>query len=705
MARLVEDSEDEFPDIAAIANRKPVSGNTASRPRRGKSVQTDETREEPSNATKRRDEIAKIRVEGSRITARRKDDEEVVRMRPKKRILNQTSENPLLRPLATSASSKEVSGVTKWVVKIEPRRQKLARKQVPDVDSDDVSRLGSGGQDAQETVESRKQESPSKKVVPKEKLKAPTRKVIDLESDSEEFEGASGLSDFIVDDGIILENESVIESPPRSPRSVRKLVQGRRRPAVLEDSESEDLELQMRKLNFEDDVFQNSGKRSRDLKNILDDYEEENLPPLTASKIPDDGFKMKPSKASKTTTKQDMLTSDLEDPFTLSYSPPERKPRKVSKEIRFATPPRSPEPQPRKLQSPKKQFPRIPSTPHRQSMDTFWQQDVVNDWNDEHSPQKILFPKPKPAEDISPQSSPKKSPTKQDRVAKEAKKAFSQSKHALAESFLAELDTTITNGEIARLSSYTGGVKIIWSKKLNTTAGRANWKRETIRSSTSAPTGTTTYRHHAAIELAEKVIDDENRLLNVIAHEFCHLANFMVSGVKTNPHGKEFKVWAAKCSRHFGDRGIEVTTKHSYEIDYKYVWSCTNERCGMLFKRHSKSVDPKRHQCGTCKSKLVQVKPVPRVDAAGGVKISEYQRFVKENMKRVKEENPGSPQKDIMGLVGKEFQMYKASKVGDGVNGVEKTGMEEVTARKEGSPDGDVGDVVRKLDFFDLRSH
>ncbi|CZS92673.1 uncharacterized protein RCO7_11314 [Rhynchosporium graminicola] len=633
MARLVEDSEDEFPDIAAIANRKPVSGNTASRPRRGKSVQTNETREEPSNATKRRDEIAKIRVEGSRITARRKDDEEVVRMRPKKRILNQTSENPLLRPLATSASSKEVSGVTKWVVKIEPRRQKLVRKQVPDVDSEDVSRLGSGGQDAQETVESRKQESPSKKVVPKEKLKAPTRKVIDLESDSEEFEGASGLSDFIVDDGIILENESVIESPPRPPRSVRKLVQGRRRPAVLEDSESEDLELQMGKLNFEDDVFQNSGKRSRDLKNILDDYEEENLPPLTASKIPDDGFKTKPTKPSKTTTKQDMLTSDLEDPFTLSY----------------------PELQPRKLQSPKKQFPRIPSTPHRQSMDTFWQQDVVNDWNDEYSPQKILFPKPKPAEDISPQSSPEKSPTKQDRVAKEAKKAFSQSKHALAESFLAELDTTITNGEIARLSSSTGGVKIIWSKKLNTTAGRANWKRETIRSSTSAPIGTTIYRHHAAIELAEKVIDDEHRLLNVIAHEFCHLANFMVSGIKTNPHGKEFKVWAAKCSRHFGDRGIEVTTKHSYEIDYK-------------------------------------------------VKISEYQRFVKENMKRVKEENPGSPQKVVMGLVGKEYQLYKASKVGDGVNGVEKTGMEEVTARKEGSPDEDVGDVVRKLDFFDLRS-
>lgn len=335
-------------------------------------------------------------------------------------------------------------------------------------------------------------------------------------------------------------------------------------------------------------------------------------------------------------------------------------------------------------------------------MDGFWQQDVVNDWNDEYSPQKTLFPKPRSlAENTVPEGSPKKSPVKQDRIAKEAKKAFSQSKHALAESFLAELDTKITNGEIARLSASTGGVKIIWSKKLNTTAGRANWKRETIKSSSTAPEGKTIYRHHAAIELAEKVIDDEERLLNVIAHEFCHLANFMVSSIKTNPHGKEFKAWAAKCSRDFSDRGIEVTTKHSYAIDYKYVWECT--KCGVEFKRHSKSIDPARHRCGGCKSKLVQTKPVPRANA-GTAKVSEYQLFVKENMKRLREENPGSPQKDIMSLVGKEYQVYKASKLGGGLKGMETISIDEVDRSKEGTPDDDVGAVARKLDFLDLTS-
>jgi predicted SprT family Zn-dependent metalloprotease len=341
-------------------------------------------------------------------------------------------------------------------------------------------------------------------------------------------------------------------------------------------------------------------------------------------------------------------------------------------------------------------------------MDDFWSQDVVNDWNDEYSPRKKLESRPKlqldPNGDLSEGrllfSLTKKSPVKQDRALKDAKKEFSHMKHALAESFLAELDSTITSNQISTLASATGGIKIIWSKKLNTTAGRANWKRETIRSSTPQPDGKPappTYRHHAAIELAEKVIDDEDRLLNVIAHEFCHLANFMVSNVKTNPHGKEFKAWAAKVSRRFADRGIEVTTKHSYTIDYKYVWECEN--CGLEFKRHSKSIDPSRHQCGQCKSKLVQTKPVPRGKGAG---VSEYQAFVKANMRIVREENPGSPQKDMMRLVGKKYQEFKAGKLrGESVS----VSVDEVVGSKEATPEGDeLGLVVRKLDFLDLTS-
>lgn len=157
--------------------------------------------------------------------------------------------------------------------------------------------------------------------------------------------------------------------------------------------------------------------------------------------------------------------------------------------------------------------------------------------------------------------------------ARQARKDFDAAKQDMAVAFLKELDDTITGGRLAELSASTGGVKLNWTNKLNTTAGRANWKRETARTGLPAQ-GEEKPKHHASIDIAEKVIDNEHRLLNVIAHEFCHLANFMISGVTGNPHGKEFKAWASKCSEAFSGRGIKVTTKHSYDIDFKYVWSC-----------------------------------------------------------------------------------------------------------------------------------
>ncbi|KAH7122869.1 SprT-like family-domain-containing protein [Dactylonectria macrodidyma] len=316
---------------------------------------------------------------------------------------------------------------------------------------------------------------------------------------------------------------------------------------------------------------------------------------------------------------------------------------KTTKRDDFTTPPSTP-PRASKaqgLKSPTKRN-KIPETPHGPSMDAFWSQDLVNDWNDQHSPRKLILP---PAAKSPSKASPKKAPKA------ESKKAFGARKHALAESFLGELDREITKGQIAELAESTGGVKLVWSKTLNTTAGRASWRRETIRTRQADGTQVSVqYKHHASIELAEKVIDDDHRLLNVLAHEFCHLANFMVSGITNNPHGREFKIWAAQCSRVFANRGIEVTTKHSYDIDFKYVWEC--EACTMEFKRHSKSIDPQRHRCGSCKGMLRQTKPVPR---KGGKTTSQYQVFFKEQMAIVREENPGTPQKEVMKLIAAKW--------------------------------------------------
>ena len=252
--------------------------------------------------------------------------------------------------------------------------------------------------------------------------------------------------------------------------------------------------------------------------------------------------------------------------------------------------------------------------------------------------------------------------------ARQTRKNFEAAKRDTAAAFLKELDDTITGGRLAELAASTGGVKLNWNNKLNPTAGRANWKRETVRGRTADQTEAQ-HRHHASIDISEKVIDNEHRLLNVIAHEFCHLANFMISGVTGNPHGKEFKAWASKCSKAFSERGIEVTTKHSYDIDFKYVWHCSD--CKLEYKRHSKSIDPGRHRCGACTGTLLQIKPTPR--AGGSGKASEYQTFVREQMRVVRAENPKVPQKEIMRLVAEKWAASSRKKEGSKATEAEPT--------------------------------
>ncbi|KAJ2982961.1 hypothetical protein NQ176_g1049 [Zarea fungicola] len=308
----------------------------------------------------------------------------------------------------------------------------------------------------------------------------------------------------------------------------------------------------------------------------------------------------------------------------------------------------------RGLSSPRK-APLIPQGPHTPTKDDFWKQSLVDCWNDDHSPRKAV-------------KAALRSPMKRSNPIKTGKASFEAVKSQLAIEFLGELDASITGGKIAELAESTGGVRIEWSKTLSTTAGRANWKKETIRTTPSdGSEPSISYNHHASIELAEKVIDDENRLLNVLAHEFCHLANFMISGITNSPHGKEFKHWAAKCCEHFSSRGINVTTKHSYEIDFKYVWQC--EGCASSYKRHSKSINIEKHRCGACKGTLVQIKPRPRNVG----KPSEYQVFITDEMKALKLENPTSPQKVIMQLAAEKW------------------------ANRPRSTDEDVGDVAAQL--------
>ena len=199
----------------------------------------------------------------------------------------------------------------------------------------------------------------------------------------------------------------------------------------------------------------------------------------------------------------------------------------TTQENPLITPPSTPSRS--KLPSPSKKF-RIPPSPHRPSVDAFWSNEVVNEWNDKHSPAKELkLNGEKSVCSISdddddddneelkfdplfpPQSVPL-SPSKRNQPEIQRRKMFNAKKHELASSFLHQLDQKITNGQISSLASSAGGIHIVWSNKLQSTAGRAHWKEEVIFSeSLDRPRVKTGSRHHAKIELAEKIVVNEGQ--------------------------------------------------------------------------------------------------------------------------------------------------------------------------------------------------
>ncbi|EED17647.1 SprT family metallopeptidase, putative [Talaromyces stipitatus ATCC 10500] len=451
---------------------------------------------------------------------------------------------------------------------------------------------------------------------------------------SDDSDGYNSLDDFIVsdnedlsyfDDGLEEDEDEEVKPPTPKP-SRRRLIRGRK-------PRTSSISSQTQRLHISNEIHSPASTATPPQKSLHNEQISLHFSSPFTHLLPNEGLDTESEPTKYLKPKRSPLRESIN---SISSSPGSTRKQQVNK---METPPCSPSKDTRL--SPSKMTPRIPPSPHRQSSDAFWSQELTNAWNDQWSP-----PKPKtkskalervlalndkgsfstdadsvtmgkassvdtPAKSLS-KTALKKAELAEKKTAAARKKEFNDKKTSLAMNFLLELDMATTGGRVNELAQPTGGIKIEWKKTLRRTAGRATWKVVTIRK----PDGRFTFVHHALIELAEHIIDDEFRLLNTMAHEYCHLANNVISGVRHQPHGPSFKEWGRKCveamKQHpvYKRYPIEVTTHHTYEIDYKYRWICTD--CGYQYGRHSKSIDPSRVRCGHCKGPLLQTQPKPR---------------------------------------------------------------------------------------------
>ena len=179
-----------------------------------------------------------------------------------------------------------------------------------------------------------------------------------------------------------------------------------------------------------------------------------------------------------------------------------------------------------------------------------------------------------------------------------------------------------------------------WSNKLRTTAGITRLTKEMRRP--AAPHNhrqphnddddlSRNYDYTAVIELSTKVLDQESRLRETLAHEMCHAAAWIVHGNARPAHGPIFRQWAKTAMQALG---VQVTTTHNYAIDFRYQWQCSTPNCPAVFQRHSRSIDVTKQVCGRCRGRLVEVsesrQSQPRPASA-------YNLFVQAEAQRVRQ--------------------------------------------------------------------
>ena len=188
---------------------------------------------------------------------------------------------------------------------------------------------------------------------------------------------------------------------------------------------------------------------------------------------------------------------------------------------------------------------------------------------------------------------------------------------------------------------------IEWCNKLTTTAGHC-------RLMTSGGSG-----RGCIITLAVKVIDSYERLRKTLAHELCHAAAWLIDGCNRPPHGRTFRHYAQLCERRLP--AITVSTCHTYAIYYPWRYRCTSSYCGQEVGRHTDSLDVEVSRCGRCGGRLVRLGKFARDGTPVAVRqATGFAAFVKSQQARVRAENPGTPQREVMALLSTEWKRQRA---------------------------------------------
>jgi predicted SprT family Zn-dependent metalloprotease len=110
-----------------------------------------------------------------------------------------------------------------------------------------------------------------------------------------------------------------------------------------------------------------------------------------------------------------------------------------------------------------------------------------------------------------------------------------------------------------------------------------------------------------------------NELVSTLAHEMIHQWQYDILKRRPN-HGPDFMRKMREMNR---DGMLAVTMYHTLKKEVqalsRFAWRCG--RCGRIYRRQRRTIQPRRHHCGSCRGSLHEVSsadlPRPSPDNAG----------------------------------------------------------------------------------------
>ncbi|KAF2227635.1 SprT-like family-domain-containing protein [Elsinoe ampelina] len=147
---------------------------------------------------------------------------------------------------------------------------------------------------------------------------------------------------------------------------------------------------------------------------------------------------------------------------------------------------------------------------------------------------------------------------------------FENTREAEADSLLIELEEKLGKGRIAEATKQTGGVQIIWAKRLLLTAGYAHYRDIKTADGRVLP--------KVFIKLSSTLLDQRQKLLDTLVHEYCHLMVCLVDKDFITTHGPGFMKWGKLAEEIFSDYNVKIEATHNYAIKWKYYGQCGGRR-------------------------------------------------------------------------------------------------------------------------------